>query len=182
MSPRTLRAAYVLGAGLGEARRSVDVRLENDRLTGTLGGRGSGGGAAVDVRIARAQGGLLTIAHGGRTVAAHVVRQGETWLVSIEGRGFEVLRDAPGARALTPAGAEPFAVSPMTGLVAKVTVGPGQSVAAGQELFVVEAMKMEYVVRASRAATVAEVRRQAGDKVLLGEVVVAFRRAPGVPT
>ena len=54
-------------------------------------------------------------------------------------------------------------------------VAAGQAVAAGATLFVVEAMKMEFAVKAPRAVTVAEVRRRAGEKVALGEVVVTFR-------
>ena len=69
---------------------------------------------------------------------------------------------------------EPFATSPMTGTVAKVSVAPGAAAAKGAELFVVEAMKMEYVVRAPRDVTVAEVRRAAGERVALGDVVVTF--------
>ena len=42
-------------------------------------------------------------------------------------------------------------------------------------------MKMEYVVKAPRAVTVAEVRRKAGDRVALGEVIVGYAASPTEP-
>ena len=50
----------------------------------------------------------------------------------------------------------------MPGLVVSVAVSEGQKVAAGEALAVVEAMKMENVLRAERSATVAKHPRQAG--------------------
>jgi biotin carboxyl carrier protein len=62
----------------------------------------------------------------------------------------------------------------MTGVLAKVVVAAGDRVAEGDELFVVEAMKMEFSVKAPRAAVVTEVKGARGAKVALGEVVVVF--------
>jgi acetyl-CoA/propionyl-CoA carboxylase biotin carboxyl carrier protein len=76
--------------------------------------------------------------------------------------------------AATPAG-DPFATSPMTGVVAKVHAAPGAAVGRGAALFAVEAMKMEYVVRADRDVVVDEVRARPGDRVEVGAVVVTFR-------
>jgi propionyl-CoA carboxylase alpha chain len=63
----------------------------------------------------------------------------------------------------------------MTGLVTKVHVAAGAAVGKGAPLFAVEAMKMEYVVRADREVVVAEVKAAAGDRVAVGAVVVTFR-------
>ena len=48
--------------------------------------------------------------------------------------------------------------SPMPGLIVRVAVAPGDEVKLGQELCVLEAMKMENVLRAEREGVVAEVR------------------------
>jgi pyruvate carboxylase len=64
--------------------------------------------------------------------------------------------------------------APMPGLVARVTVGPGDAVAAGQKLFALEAMKMETTVYAERAGTVAEVLVQAGTQVEAGDLLLRF--------
>jgi len=66
----------------------------------------------------------------------------------------------------------------MTGTLAKVTVAPGEAVSAGAELFIVEAMKMEYVVRAPRDVIVAEVRGAVGAQVEQGGVVVTYAESP----
>jgi len=70
---------------------------------------------------------------------------------------------------------DPFAASPMTGVVRKVLVRPGESVAAGATLFVVEAMKMEFTVAAPRDVVVDEVRAAEGARVDIQQVIVTFR-------
>ncbi len=56
-------------------------------------------------------------------------------------------------------------VAPMPGRVVVVKVKPGDDVVAGQELLVIEAMKMELALKASRDGVVAEMRVEAGDFV-----------------
>lgn len=63
-------------------------------------------------------------------------------------------------------------VAPMPGLVVRVLVAPGDEVAAGQGLVVVEAMKMENELRASGPARVTAVRAVAGTAVEKGTVLV----------
>jgi propionyl-CoA carboxylase alpha chain len=65
-------------------------------------------------------------------------------------------------------------VSPMPGRVLSVHVEQGASVAVGDLLVVVEAMKMEHRVTAPHAGAVTEVRVAAGDQVAEGDVVVVI--------
>ena len=64
---------------------------------------------------------------------------------------------------------------PMPGLVKSVHVVEGQEVKAGESLCIVEAMKMENVLRAERDATVAKkVLAKAGDSLAVDAVIMEF--------
>ena len=63
-------------------------------------------------------------------------------------------------------------LSPMPGLVKAVFVSAGQQVEAGDRLAILEAMKMEHVLTASRAGKVAEVLVSAGSQVEAGAALV----------
>jgi biotin carboxyl carrier protein len=62
----------------------------------------------------------------------------------------------------------------MPGLVVRVQVEAGQSVAAGAGVVVLEAMKMENELRAGAAAVVRMVRVRPGEAVEKGQVLVEF--------
>jgi pyruvate carboxylase len=65
--------------------------------------------------------------------------------------------------------------APMPGLVVRVTVAPGEQVAAGQKLITLEAMKMETTVYAERAGQVAEVLVKPGTQVKAGDLLLRFQ-------
>ena len=65
-------------------------------------------------------------------------------------------------------------LSPMPGLVRSVAVAVGQEVKAGDELAVVEAMKMENVLRAARDGIVVAVHAQPGDQVAVDQPIIEF--------
>ena len=67
-----------------------------------------------------------------------------------------------------------FLLCPMPGLVVSIGVAAGQEVKAGETLAVVEAMKMENVLRAERDGTVAAVRAKAGDSLSVDAVILEF--------
>jgi acetyl-CoA carboxylase carboxyltransferase component/biotin carboxyl carrier protein len=67
--------------------------------------------------------------------------------------------------------------APLTGTVVSVAVSPGQLVAAGEELLVLEAMKMEHEVRAQVAGRVAGVQVGVGATVTAGAVLVVLADA-----
>ena len=64
--------------------------------------------------------------------------------------------------------------APLTGTVVSVTAAPGNPVASGDELLVIEAMKMEHEVRAQAAGLVHEVTVAAGAMVQAGAVLVVL--------
>jgi len=65
--------------------------------------------------------------------------------------------------------------APMNGSVVRVLVKPGQQVAAGELLVVVEAMKMEHSIRAAEAGEVTAIHCAEGDLVEEGRVLVALQ-------
>ena len=67
--------------------------------------------------------------------------------------------------------------APMPGKVTKLLVAPGDVVAKGQPLAVLEAMKMESRFEAPRAGVVAAVHVQEGDQVEEGTVLLDLEAA-----
>jgi biotin carboxyl carrier protein len=68
--------------------------------------------------------------------------------------------------------------APIPGIIDAVAVRPGDRVTAGQELFILEAMKMKNVIRAPRAGQVADVCVAAGDRVKHNDVLLRLAPAP----
>jgi len=64
--------------------------------------------------------------------------------------------------------------APMTGSIVEVRCSPGDAVAAGDVLLVIESMKMNNEVRSPAAGTVETVSITAGQRVKAGEVLVAL--------
>ena len=65
-------------------------------------------------------------------------------------------------------------LSPMPGLLAAVTVMPGQEIKTGEPLAIVEAMKMENVLRAERDGRIARIRAAPGDSLAVDQVILEF--------
>jgi len=65
-------------------------------------------------------------------------------------------------------------MSPMPGLLLSVSVEAGQEVKAGEELAVIEAMKMENVLRAAQDGTIKQVSAQSGDSLAVDQVILSF--------
>jgi propionyl-CoA carboxylase alpha chain len=65
-----------------------------------------------------------------------------------------------------------FLICPMPGLLVALHVNEGDKVEAGQPLAVVEAMKMENILRAEKSATVKKVNAKAGDSLAVDAVIL----------
>ncbi|PKB25689.1 propionyl-CoA carboxylase alpha chain [Novosphingobium kunmingense] len=65
-----------------------------------------------------------------------------------------------------------FLICPMPGLLVSLSVAEGDKVEAGQPLAVVEAMKMENILRAEKSATVKKVNAKAGDSLAVDAVIL----------
>ncbi|MEH3045606.1 acetyl/propionyl/methylcrotonyl-CoA carboxylase subunit alpha [Sphingomonas adhaesiva] len=65
-----------------------------------------------------------------------------------------------------------FLIAPMPGLLVRLDVAEGDRVEAGQALAVVEAMKMENILRAEKSATVKTVSAKAGESLAVDQVIL----------
>lgn len=81
---------------------------------------------------------------------------------------------AVAAAAVETAGEDKLVRSPVTGIVIKMNVAPGDAIKANDLVVVLEAMKMETNVTAQGAGKVKSVRVAAGDSVKVGQVIVEF--------
>jgi acetyl/propionyl-CoA carboxylase alpha subunit len=91
---------------------------------------------------------------------------GETWTTETAPR-------RRGGKKSGSASADPGEIiAPMPGKIIKISAPEGSQVAVGDVVIVMEAMKMEYTLKAQAAGRVTDVRAQAGSQVLLGQVLV----------
>jgi propionyl-CoA carboxylase alpha chain len=67
-----------------------------------------------------------------------------------------------------------FLLSPMPGLLIKLVVNAGDEVKAGEELAVVEAMKMENSLRADEDLVIAKVMAEQGDSLVVDQPILEF--------
>ena len=117
----------------------------------------------------------------GEPMLVQVERAALDWFLTWRGRRLQVRVLRPVAAELTrhmprkePPDMTRFLLSPMPGLLARVEVGVGEPVKAGQELAVIEAMKMENVLRAERDGTVKAILAEAGSGLEVDQPILEF--------
>ncbi|GHK53140.1 hypothetical protein KPZU09_28760 [Klebsiella pneumoniae] len=107
------------------------------------------------------------------------------YTVEVEGKAFVVkvsdggdvsqltaAAPASAPAAAAPAGAGTPVTAPLAGTIWKVLASEGQTVAAGEVLLILEAMKMETEIRAAQAGTVRGIAVKAGDAVAVGDTLM----------
>ncbi|MGR7214304.1 pyruvate carboxylase subunit B, partial [Klebsiella aerogenes] len=75
-------------------------------------------------------------------------------------------------QAAAPAGAGTPVTAPLAGTIWKVLASEGQTVAEGEVLLILEAMKMETEIRAAQAGTVRGIAVKSGDAVAVGDTLL----------
>jgi propionyl-CoA carboxylase alpha chain len=116
------------------------------------------GGETIAIRIAPVRAGFRLATRG----AVHVARVLPAHV-------------APYARHLiekVPPDLSRFLLAPMPGLLVRLDVAEGERVEAGQALAVVEAMKMENILRAGKSGVVKTIGAQAGDSLTVDQVIL----------
>ena len=113
-----------------------------------------------------------------------VTGRGQTFQVQVSALGSSAAAGTTASAAM--AGSAPGSIkkatmgSPMAGNIWKIEVQPGQTVEAGDLLFILEAMKMECEVLAERSGVIADVLVGKGDKVVVGQALLSFQGEAGL--
>ncbi len=144
-------------------REDVEIDLEytpGDRLVEAeiAHSTGSGSSEPLAVKILRTRTGFKLTTRG----ASHVARVLPAHIAPLAAHMIEKI----------PPDLSKFLLSPMPGLLVALHVAQGDKVEAGQPLAVVEAMKMENILRATKSATVARIDAAVGDSLAVDAVIL----------
>src|SRR5690349_10149486 len=124
---------------------------------------------------------LLSVTVDGRRRIVQVKRLGRDWELQTRGASHKVQVLSPHIAELSthmiekvPPDLSRLLLAPMPGLLTKLDVAVGDHVEPGQPVAVMEAMKMENILRAPKAATVKATPAKAGDSLAVDQVIVEF--------
>src|SRR5262249_6338463 len=129
------------------------------------------GGSVFRFRLDEVAPGRFVLRSGPRVLRFECVVDGTDVHIARNG-ALHRLREARKRSRSSARGAGAGLEAPMPGKVIAIRVSPGQAVSRGEELVVVEAMKMENALRAPRAGTVRSVAVRVGDMVTPGVALV----------
>src|SRR5688572_20679028 len=134
-----MRTEYTYQAG--ETIWTVSLERRDDQLQVTVAGR------VYELKLLPSETGLLNFQLDGRQIRAYIAQAGSRRYVAIEGESWQLERATRqvhsrrvGSGSAATSGA---LVAEMPGQVLELLVSPGDSVAVGQTLVLLEAMKME---------------------------------------
>lgn len=138
-------------------------------------------GAALDLAIAYTPGDRMIAVEdeAGETLHVRIAKTRTGFRLTTRGASHQVrvlpARAAPYAKHLiekVPPDLSKFLIAPMPGLLVRLDVGEGDKVEAGQPLAVVEAMKMENILRAAKSGTVKAIAAKTGDSLAVDAVIL----------
>jgi len=124
---------------------------------------------------------LLSVVIDGRRRTVQVRRIGRNWELQTRGASHRVQVLPPHVADLSkhmiekvPPDLSRLLLAPMPGLLTRLDVAVGDKVEPGQPVAVMEAMKMENILRAGRAATVKATPAKPGDSLAVDQIIVEF--------
>ena len=148
------RAGFAVVIGNEAVSVKTDWQIGQPLFVGTVDGR------PVCVQVDR-DGVSYTLAHAGSRVKATVLTH----------RAAQLNKLMPFK---APPDMSKYLLSPMPGLLRAVEVSEGQEVKAGEALAVVEAMKMENILKAERDGVIAKIHAQPGESLAVDQKIIEF--------
>ncbi|THB67788.1 MAG: oxaloacetate decarboxylase subunit alpha [Gammaproteobacteria bacterium] len=125
--------------------------------------------AAKAAPVATGGSNVYTVTVAGHSYVVQVDEGGDVSQISAPAQAAPAQQTAPVA---APAGGGEPVPAPLAGTICKVPVSNGQQVAEGDVILILEAMKMETEVKASKAGTITEICVKEGDSVAVGDALV----------
>lgn len=117
----------------------------------------------------------------GEPLSVQVARRRSGWRLTARGGSHDIQLLSPRVAELArhmiekvPPDTSKLLLCPMPGLLTQLHVGVGDKVEAGQPLAVVEAMKMENILRAEKAGVVSAVNHQPGESLAVDAAILEF--------
>ncbi|MEM8876910.1 MAG: acetyl/propionyl/methylcrotonyl-CoA carboxylase subunit alpha [Pseudomonadota bacterium] len=150
---------FQVGMAMAEGEPAM-VTVETTWLPGQPLFQGRVAGEAVSVQVRPIVNGV-NLAHRGAQTDARVYTVRESELASLMPEKI-------------PPDTSKMLLCPMPGLVVSISVAEGQDVKAGETLAIVEAMKMENVLRAERDAVVSKILAEPGQSLAVDAVIMEF--------
>ena len=172
-----MKSTAKLDASINGQPVKLDITKDGERLTATVDDR------RYELALTLQDDGTYLITHHHKVYecfAGKDVGSGEAATIFIGNRSYDVTVTDPkrlGANSATGAGlARGQAVirAPMPGRIVRVMVEAGATVAAGDGIIVVEAMKMQNELKAPKAGVVASINAETGATVSAGDVLMTI--------
>ena len=166
-----MRTEYTYQAG--ETTWTVSLERRTDQLQVTVAGR------VYELKLLPSETGLIHFQFDGRQIRAHIAQAGSRRYIAIDGESWQLERVTTGPARSRRVGrgsaiTSGALVAEMPGQVLELLVRPGDSVAAGQTLVLLEAMKMELRITAPAAGQIRQIYCTQGQIVERGQTLIEF--------
>ena len=152
-----------------EGGAAHEVRLTRHRDTATV----WVDGRAVEAALHRSGLGMQALVDG-TAEQVWVATSGDSVWVHAFGRAWEVAVEDPAERSGRGGSAADIATAPMPGVLVALQVEPGDAVTEGQQVALIESMKMQTQITAPRDGVVERVHLRLGDQFERGATLVSL--------
>jgi 3-methylcrotonyl-CoA carboxylase alpha subunit len=120
--------------------------------------------------------GFITMTINGKVTKCNIATEGNQRHIFIHGDVYRFNRVEAGSRPASFDALPSAITSPISGKVTAMAAADGDAVKAGQVIITIEAMKMEYQIKAPYDGKVEKINFKVGDQVDIGELLVQMEK------